>query len=160
MKRERRKSHFESRIAFPGLDCPGTSLGNVINRDKLTQPECWELAKDVTLGSLLRNLGTGLESRGAPGLWAPRVSLAHSSLLCENWLEVDPWVSTPLRWREESLLPSSGAGEVSCWERGGGQLGAEREERETLSSREVQGGAEGRLGKMLQSGFAIGWFWI
>lgn len=70
------------------------------------------------------------------------MSLAHTSLLCEDWLEVDPWVSTPLGWREANPLPSSGAGEVSCWEkREDGQLGAEREGRETLSSRGVQGGA-------------------
>lgn len=66
----------------------------MIDGAKLTQPQCWELAKDVTLGTLPRNLGTGLEQRGALGLSAPRVSLAHPSLLCDVWLQADPLVST------------------------------------------------------------------
>lgn len=94
----------------------------MIDGAKLTQPQCWELAKDVTLGTLPRNLGTGLKQRGALGLSAPRVSLAHPSLLYDDWLQVDPWVSTPLGWREASLSPSSGAGEVSRCGRGEGWM--------------------------------------
>lgn len=156
----------------------------MIDGAKLTQPECWELAKDVTLGALPRNLATGLEQRGAPGLSTPRVSLAHPPLLCEDWLQVDPWVSTPLGWREASLSPSSGAGEVSRWGRRGGvdgQLGERRREgivgswwksyAVVVAALSQKGGRpvvlgvcregqEGPLEEMLRSSSEMGCFWI
>lgn len=66
---------------------------------------------EESLGTYGGAWGRGLEQCGTPRPPAYSAGPQHTSSH-EDLLDVAPWSSTPLGWREPSLSPSSGAGEL------------------------------------------------